>query len=67
MKSKEMNDAIKAIFGVDVNASVDSNECAMCKRPAVNFRDSLSAREFRISGLCQECQDDIWGSGPTGE
>lgn len=25
------------------------------------FRDSLSAREYRISGLCQKCQDAAFG------
>lgn len=24
------------------------------------FRDSLSAREYRISALCQKCQDDVF-------
>lgn len=26
------------------------------------FKDRLSAREFRISGLCQKCQDKIFHS-----
>jgi len=25
------------------------------------FRDELSRREFAISGLCQDCQDDTFG------
>lgn len=25
------------------------------------FRNELSAREYRISGLCQKCQDDTFG------
>lgn len=25
------------------------------------FRDALSVKEFFISGLCQECQDDVFG------
>ena len=28
--------------------------------PITDFRNELSAREFRISGLCQACQDDIF-------
>ena len=28
--------------------------------PVTDFRDELSAREFRISGFCQACQDDVF-------
>lgn len=29
---------------------------------ADTFRDELSAKEYRISGLCQACQDDFYGA-----
>jgi hypothetical protein len=32
-----------------------------CGEPATEFRDALSEREFRISGLCQKCQDRLFG------
>lgn len=25
-----------------------------------SFKDELSLKEFKISGLCQECQDDFF-------
>jgi len=31
-----------------------------CGRPITPFRDNLSLKEYRISGLCQECQDKIF-------
>ena len=32
-----------------------------CKEPEKKgFVDELSKKEFEISGLCQECQDDIF-------
>jgi hypothetical protein len=31
----------------------------------VPFRDELSAREYQISRLCQECQDKVFGPGAT--
>ena len=36
--------------------------CADCDNPVSegSFRDALSEREFRISGLCQDCQDDVF-------
>ena len=27
------------------------------------FRDELSAREYYISGMCQHCQDSVFGTG----
>lgn len=32
-----------------------------CGGPATEFRDELSRREYRISGLCQNCQDTVFG------
>lgn len=36
--------------------------CPFCGKPvsADSFRDELSRKEFSISGLCQECQDDFF-------
>lgn len=31
-----------------------------CGGPATEFRDERSREEYRISGLCQVCQDGIW-------
>lgn len=31
------------------------------KRVASPFRDDLSRGEYSISGLCQDCQDKVWG------
>ena len=35
--------------------------CPTCSEPVVSFRDELSAREYSISGLCQTCQDSVFG------
>ncbi len=32
-----------------------------CGKPAVKFRDEPSQREYTMSGLCQDCQDDVFG------
>lgn len=63
MKSDEMNEAIKSLFGVDINASIVTKVCTLCKRPATDFRDELSKKEFEISGMCQDCQDEVFGIG----
>lgn len=33
-----------------------------CGKKVTGFRDELSAREYKISGLCQKCQDEMFGS-----
>ena len=33
-----------------------------CGQPALEFTDALSHKEYRISGLCQVCQDVIFGA-----
>lgn len=42
----------------------DASLCPSCGKrvyPDEEFRDSLSEREYRISGLCQDCQDMVFG------
>jgi hypothetical protein len=36
--------------------------CPVCSEPVDKslFRDSLSKKEFELSGLCQKCQDDVF-------
>ena len=43
--------------------SRNSQVCAICKQDVKfeDFRDELSIREYRISRLCQNCQDDFFG------
>lgn len=49
-------------FGEEVKA-VEQGDCPLCKHKVDKdeFRDELSRKEFEISGLCQSCQDDIFG------
>jgi hypothetical protein len=33
-----------------------------CGKAITPFRDEKSAAEYRISGLCQTCQDEVFGA-----
>ena len=52
----------------------DWNECPFCGKPPTNtkfgkaflFTDELSAKEYKISGLCQACQDKTFGATTDG-
>lgn len=43
----------------------DNKQCPFCGKDMSNpegmFRDKLSLKEFGISGLCQDCQDKVFG------
>ncbi len=53
-------------FGVTRTAAISQDICVMCKKPATEFADALSQKEYTISGLCQVCQNDVFG-GPVRE
>ena len=57
-----MNDPAKKIakalgFNPDI---LDKGLCIICRRPASEFRDEVSRKEYKISGTCQQCQDIIF-------
>jgi len=36
--------------------------CMTCpKEYPLHFRDILSYREYRVTGICQKCQDEVFG------
>jgi formylmethanofuran dehydrogenase subunit E len=39
----------------------DSGKCPTCKEDVGTFRNKASEREFDISGMCQKCQDSVFG------
>ena len=41
--------------------SIKRDVCTWCGKPATEFRDSLSRKEYTISGFCQDCQDKTFG------
>jgi hypothetical protein len=59
-----MNKAImrQAGFGAEVD-QYEAHICPLCHRKLdfTDFRDGLSMKEWHISGLCQKCQDEVFG------
>jgi len=64
-KSNEMVQFIdhmaKANFGRSRTSCVQNDLCVSCDEQAISFRDELSRKEYTISGLCQTCQDGVFG------
>lgn len=48
-------------FGEQVKA-VEAGKCPFCRKDVSpdEFRDELSKKEFKISGLCQKCMDKMF-------
>lgn len=67
-KSPEMKALLSDMFP-DFTSRVDAGRCPLCaqKVDTSDFRDSLSRTEFRISGMCQGCQDAFFTEGEDGE
>ena len=49
------------LFGTTRTAAQVARICVTCKGEAKVFKDALSVEEYRISGLCQKCQDRVFG------
>ena len=58
-----MNKSIMIAAGLGAMVEkVEHGKCPFCSSPIdeTTFRDDLSLREFKISGLCQKCQDSFF-------
>ena len=51
----------KDAFGRSRKESMQNEICVSCGCYAKVFRDEISRREYFISGLCQQCQDETFG------
>ena len=62
-KSPEIDSFLKEALGVQRRESIEQNVCAICHATVDenSFKDSLSLKEYRISGMCQDCQDKVFG------
>ncbi len=63
-----MNDSLTTLFELrDGSGRQRGQACCVSCGNEVNeadFYDGLSRTEFKISGLCQSCQDEFFGSSP---
>lgn len=48
------------IFGRSRSLAQAGNSCVKCGKPATQFRDELSLKEYQITGFCNDCQDEFY-------
>ena len=64
-KSPQMQNLLEVmsmdLFGRLRAKSLEGAICVCCGSKADQFADALSAKEYTISGMCQECQNSVFG------
>jgi hypothetical protein len=59
-KSPLIDDLLTSMMGKSRTKTVEAESCMTCTTPELKFRDESSRREYRISGMCQKCQDGFF-------
>ena len=56
------------LFGRSRTLALAGNQCVKCGATQLEFRDAISEKEYKISALCQNCQDLFFEEpSPSGE
>ena len=58
-KSPGIERALENLFGR--TTAIVQDKCVTCDKGATEFDDDLSRKEYTISGMCQECQNSVFG------
>ena len=61
IKSNPIERLLTSILGQSRIQAVNNRSCVDCNDTNVTFRDTESVNEYAISGLCQSCQDSVFG------
>jgi len=56
-----LDSTAKTVFGITTGEALEKKICVKCGKEAKEFKDALSEKEYWISALCQECQDEFFG------
>lgn len=59
-RSPKITNMLSKMIGTNIVEKIENDICVLCHKPVGDFKDEVSRREYRISGLCQKCQDDFF-------
>ena len=63
-KSPEIESLLEGFSGR--TSAIEANRCVDepigCGKTVMDFKDDPSEDEYRMSGLCQICQDEVFGN-----
>jgi hypothetical protein len=70
-KSAEIDAFLNILTGSNRRESIEHGYCVTCNADVLvkdrdgrfvpDFRNTISMKEFTISGMCQGCQDSVFG------
>jgi len=60
-KDPAINMLIGGMVGKDRVETIEKGQCMTCDESADHFRNEISEKEYEISGMCQKCQDSVFG------
>ncbi len=60
-KAEGIDQFLTKLTGVNRKEAIIEDVCVTCSKPVKRFRDPLSRKEYTISGMCQACQDSVFG------
>jgi hypothetical protein len=60
-KHQGIEQMLSKLTGVSRVGAVAEASCVTCSGEANFFRDTASQKEYTISGMCQLCQDSVFG------
>lgn len=55
-----MNEKIMDSIFPNTSQRIKDKICPLCEKQIGDFKDELSKKEYKISGMCQKCQDDMF-------
>lgn len=58
--AKAVDKIAEDCFGRTKTRAIETHTCVSCGGPAADFKDETSMIEWRITGFCQKCQDEIF-------
>jgi hypothetical protein len=58
---ESMLEGFSKLLGNPRSVAFKLQTCVTCNGPAKDFDSATSEKEYTISGMCQDCQDSIWG------
>ena len=60
-KAPAIEEFLTDFLGKSRIQTIAQDKCVSCNNIAMLFRDDISKKEYTISGLCQDCQDSVFG------
>lgn len=66
-KHQSIDAMLTGLTGKDRSTTIAARLCMTCDGPADTFRTPQDLAEYRISGMCQKCQDEVFGQAEEDE